>query len=352
MWYLEKVHDALKELRAEARFAAAVVGLLGQGAGSVSPSALPLELVPSGDEPRSPRNVCMGFAEGSFAVGGMAARPRLAVSDLLLSSEPGKAGKAPPSPGTVPPLCEPPPPPCGIVLPPPLPRIVPLPPGTGSMPPGTGAGPSLIGAAPPSGAVRVFCHGTGANRAAPEQSLHTPPGTALPLLLPLPPSRTACVAESNHAAPEQRDSLLPAGSRLLENPEAANSFPAKGSGPGCHSDVVLTPPPVPTVFSMPTAASLAETQTNATACRDGMLLLKGIDDLTSDQWINMGRNAILGSKWPDTRSLVCPIIRDINRARQYEPQQWKVMQQAKKTLQEEGLKMETGRAILDWLHTA
>ncbi|KAJ7419812.1 hypothetical protein WISP_51983 [Willisornis vidua] len=74
--------------------------------------------------------------------------------------------------------------------------------------------------------------------------------------------------------------------------------------------------------------------------------------LRPERWFGVVQDAVLEGEWTEASSIVCPIVRDIHGAQQYEQHEWKTLQEAKKTLREGGLNTESGRAFLDWLYTA
>ncbi|XP_030324507.1 endogenous retrovirus group K member 6 Gag polyprotein-like, partial [Calypte anna] len=69
------------------------------------------------------------------------------------------------------------------------------------------------------------------------------------------------------------------------------------------------------------------------------------------RWSGIIRDAIIEGGWEPSNKAF-PIIYDNNGPPSYEQHGWKTLQQAKKTLREEGLRSESGQAILDWLFTA
>ncbi|RMC21350.1 hypothetical protein DUI87_02212 [Hirundo rustica rustica] len=73
------------------------------------------------------------------------------------------------------------------------------------------------------------------------------------------------------------------------------------------------------------------------------------------RWSRIIRDAILEGQWEPAGHIAypvaCPVVfRDGNPV--YEQHEWKILQQAKNTVKEHGLKSETARAMLDWIHTA
>ncbi|RMC20450.1 hypothetical protein DUI87_01300 [Hirundo rustica rustica] len=73
------------------------------------------------------------------------------------------------------------------------------------------------------------------------------------------------------------------------------------------------------------------------------------------RWSGIIRDAILEGQWEPAGHIACPVahpvvFRDGNPV--YEQHEWKILQQAKNTVKEHGLKSETARAMLDWIHTA
>ncbi|NXU93134.1 GAK9 protein, partial [Xiphorhynchus elegans] len=69
------------------------------------------------------------------------------------------------------------------------------------------------------------------------------------------------------------------------------------------------------------------------------------------RWSGVVRDAIIEGEWSPAVTAF-PVIREENGETSYVKHEWKVLQQAKKTLQENGHKSETGRALITWLHTS
>ncbi|NWS66193.1 GAK8 protein, partial [Crotophaga sulcirostris] len=69
------------------------------------------------------------------------------------------------------------------------------------------------------------------------------------------------------------------------------------------------------------------------------------------RWSGVIRDAILEGDWQPASNIVMPIVMGAG-GPQYEQHDWKVLQQVKKTVQENGIKSEATRAALDWIFTA
>ncbi|NXA44284.1 GAK9 protein, partial [Eudromia elegans] len=72
---------------------------------------------------------------------------------------------------------------------------------------------------------------------------------------------------------------------------------------------------------------------------------------THQRWSGIIRDAIIEGDWQAAEAMVCPILYDQSNPR-YEQHDWKILQQARKTVTEHGIKSEAARAILDWIFTA
>ncbi|NXV73295.1 GAK9 protein, partial [Atlantisia rogersi] len=71
----------------------------------------------------------------------------------------------------------------------------------------------------------------------------------------------------------------------------------------------------------------------------------------NNRWSGVIRDAILDGEWQAAGAVACPIIVG-NGAPHYEQHDWKILQQAKKTIMENGIKSEASRTMLDWIFTA
>ncbi|NXW11600.1 GA113 protein, partial [Fregetta grallaria] len=69
------------------------------------------------------------------------------------------------------------------------------------------------------------------------------------------------------------------------------------------------------------------------------------------RWSGIIRDAILDGEWQVARAVGCPVVAGLG-GPQYEQHDWKILQQAKKTVMENGLKSEASRVMLDWIFTA
>ncbi|POI20668.1 hypothetical protein CIB84_015585, partial [Bambusicola thoracicus] len=71
---------------------------------------------------------------------------------------------------------------------------------------------------------------------------------------------------------------------------------------------------------------------------------------TEQRWTGIIRNAILEGEWQLAGALACPVVQSPQGLR-YEQHEWKMLQQAKKTVEENGIKSDAVRMMLDWLFT-
>ncbi|XP_065492942.1 endogenous retrovirus group K member 9 Gag polyprotein [Caloenas nicobarica] len=72
----------------------------------------------------------------------------------------------------------------------------------------------------------------------------------------------------------------------------------------------------------------------------------------SHRWSGVIRDAILEGNWSST-SLACPVQQDLQNGRaQWEPHDWKILQQAKSTITNYGIRSEATRQIVTWIFSA
>ncbi|XP_071585791.1 endogenous retrovirus group K member 8 Gag polyprotein-like [Heliangelus exortis] len=69
------------------------------------------------------------------------------------------------------------------------------------------------------------------------------------------------------------------------------------------------------------------------------------------RWSGIIRDAILEGEWEPT-TVACPVLQGANGQPVFEQHSWKTLQQARQIIKEQGLRSESGRAILDWLFTS
>ncbi|XP_058716082.1 uncharacterized protein LOC131590191 [Poecile atricapillus] len=69
------------------------------------------------------------------------------------------------------------------------------------------------------------------------------------------------------------------------------------------------------------------------------------------RWSGVIRDAVLEGEWQAAGTIACPILYDQQNPR-YEQHDWKILQQAKKTVTENGIKSEAANTALDWLFTS
>ncbi|NWZ88623.1 POK9 protein, partial [Poecile atricapillus] len=69
------------------------------------------------------------------------------------------------------------------------------------------------------------------------------------------------------------------------------------------------------------------------------------------RWSGIIRDAVLEGEWQAAGTVACPIMYDQQNPR-YEQHDWKILQQAKKTVTENGIKSEAANTALDWLFTS
>lgn len=69
------------------------------------------------------------------------------------------------------------------------------------------------------------------------------------------------------------------------------------------------------------------------------------------RWSGIIKGAILEGDWEAAGQIACPIIFQ-NGERRYEQHCWKILQQAKKSVTDHGIKSEATRVALDWIFTA
>ncbi|KAM4767205.1 uncharacterized protein ACIQIH_013198 [Cyanocitta cristata] len=69
------------------------------------------------------------------------------------------------------------------------------------------------------------------------------------------------------------------------------------------------------------------------------------------RWSGIIKDAILEGDWEAAGQIACPIIFQ-NGERRYEQHCWKILQQAKKSVTDHGIKSEAARMTLDWIFTA
>ena len=69
------------------------------------------------------------------------------------------------------------------------------------------------------------------------------------------------------------------------------------------------------------------------------------------RWTGIIWDAILEGEWQTAGALACPLMQS-PQGPQYEQHEWKVLQQARKTVEENGIKSDVARMMLDWLFTA
>ncbi|POI31223.1 hypothetical protein CIB84_005025 [Bambusicola thoracicus] len=72
---------------------------------------------------------------------------------------------------------------------------------------------------------------------------------------------------------------------------------------------------------------------------------------TERRWAGVIRDAVLEGEWQIAGALTRPVVQSPQGPR-YEQHEWKVLQQAKKTVEENGIKSDAARMMLDWLFTA
>ena len=68
------------------------------------------------------------------------------------------------------------------------------------------------------------------------------------------------------------------------------------------------------------------------------------------RWTGIIWDAILEGEWQTAGALACPLMQS-PQGPQYEQHEWKVLQQVKKTVGENGIKSDVARMMLDWLFT-
>ena len=69
------------------------------------------------------------------------------------------------------------------------------------------------------------------------------------------------------------------------------------------------------------------------------------------QWSRVVRNAILEGDWEVTSKVTCPVVYN-QQGSQWEAHNGKLLQQARKTISEYGLKSEAAKQIIQWIFTA
>ncbi|XP_065608737.1 endogenous retrovirus group K member 113 Gag polyprotein-like [Cyrtonyx montezumae] len=70
------------------------------------------------------------------------------------------------------------------------------------------------------------------------------------------------------------------------------------------------------------------------------------------RWSGVIRDAILDGEWQAASRVLCPVIYDQAGAARWESHDWKLLQQARKTVTEYGLKSEASKQIIQWIFTA
>jgi len=72
---------------------------------------------------------------------------------------------------------------------------------------------------------------------------------------------------------------------------------------------------------------------------------------TERRWAGIIRDAVLEGEWQTVGALPRPLVQSPQGPR-YEQHEWKVLQRVKKTVEENGIKSDAARMMLDWLFTA
>ncbi|RMC01103.1 hypothetical protein DUI87_22369 [Hirundo rustica rustica] len=71
------------------------------------------------------------------------------------------------------------------------------------------------------------------------------------------------------------------------------------------------------------------------------------------RWSGVIRDAILEGEWEAAAAITCAVgTDDANKVAEWRPHDWKILQQAKQTVTQHGLKPEAAKSILSWIFTA
>ena len=79
--------------------------------------------------------------------------------------------------------------------------------------------------------------------------------------------------------------------------------------------------------------------------------------ITPARWSGVIRDAILDGQWNvatctgGTQALACPVVQ-VNGQSKWEPYDWKILQQARSTVTQYGVKSEATRQIVTWIYSA
>ncbi|NXA13819.1 GAK9 protein, partial [Sapayoa aenigma] len=111
--------------------------------------------------------------------------------------------------------------------------------------------------------------------------------------------------------------------------------------PGADASLMSPPPSVPVRELAPPLSTLSPSAEAAASTHK----------TSAGRWSGIIRDAILEGDWEPANTLAYPIL--FNQGQPwYEQHDWKILQQAKKTVKESGIKYEDGRAAPDWLFPA
>ncbi|NXL83136.1 GA113 protein, partial [Alectura lathami] len=69
------------------------------------------------------------------------------------------------------------------------------------------------------------------------------------------------------------------------------------------------------------------------------------------RWSGVTRDALIDRDWHVAGNIACPVVYNADGPR-YEQHDWKILQQAKKAVEEHGIQSDTARLMLDWIFTA